>query len=328
MSRPGRFILAALGLAALVGAYVGLRLWSAYVDSGPSLTAVQLVIPRGNSGSATAALLADRGVIASPLAFRMGTFLDGTAARMKAGEYVFPAGASARAAGDLLASGQTVRRRFTIAEGLTVVQVMALLRGAEGMEGEILTVPDEGSLLPETYFYSWGDARTRTIERAQRAMREAMAELWLRRAPDLPLADAKSALVLASIVERETAIAEERPRVAAVFLNRLRLKMRLQADPTVVYGLDPSGVLGRPLSRADLEARNPWNTYVVDGLPPTPIANPGRASIEAVLTPAKSDDLYFVADGEGRHVFSRTLAEHNRNVSRLREIERSRTQRN
>jgi UPF0755 protein len=196
------------------------------------------------------------------------------------------------------------------------------------MEGDIDPLPPEGSLLPETYFYSWGDARARTVERAQRAMRETLAELWPKRAADLPFATVQEAVVLASIVERETAHADERGRVAGVFVNRLRQRMRLQADPTVAYGIDPAGPLGRPLSRADLETRHAWNTYTNEGLPPTPIANPGRASIEATLNPQKTDELYFVADGDGRHVFARTLAEHNRNVARLREIERARATRN
>jgi UPF0755 protein len=290
--------------------------------------AIQLVVPRASSSEETANLLAASGVIASPLAFGIGTRIDGLSARLKAGEYVFPAGISARGAGELLASGRTVQRRVTIAEGLTVAQVAGLLRAAEGMEGEIDPLPPEGSLLPETYFYSWGDARARTVERAQRAMREALAELWPKRAADVPFATVQEAVVLASIVERETAHADERARVAGVFVNRLRQRMRLQADPTVAYGIDPSGPLGRPLSRADLETRHAWNTYTNEGLPPTPIANPGRASIEATLNPQKTDELYFVADGDGRHVFARTLAEHNRNVARLREIERARTTRN
>lgn len=326
--RPGRIILAAIGLLALAGAGGVARLWALYVGPGPSTEATQLVIPRGSGGASTAALLADHGIIASTLAFRIGTVFDGTSPRIKAGEYLFPAGISARGVGELLTSGKTVRRRFTIAEGLTVAQVVALLRNAEGMEGDVAPMPVEGSLLPETYFYSWGDTRMRTIERAQRAMHETLADLWPRRTPDFPLADPNEALILASIVERETSVADERARIAAVFLNRLRQKMRLQADPTVVYGIDPTGTIGRPLSRADLEARNPWNTYSIDGLPVTAISNPGRATIEAVLNPARGDDLYFVADGTGRHLFARTLADHNRNVARLRESERARQQGN
>ncbi len=322
-SRPARFLTFAFAVV-LLGACFGVwRLWTLYAGPGPSTVPVQLVIPRASGGDETAALLASKGVIASPLAFAIGARVDGLSARLKAGEYLFPAGVSARAAAELLASGRTVQRRVTFAEGLTAAQAATLLRTAEGMEGEI-EPPPEGSLLPETYFYSWGDARARTIERAQRAMRETLAELWPKRAPDLPFATPQEALVLASIVERETSHADERARVAGVFVNRLRQRMRLQADPTVAYGIDPTGPLGRPLSRADLENRHAWNTYAHEGLPPTPIANPGRASIEAVLNPAKTDEIYFVADGEGRHVFARTLAEHNRNVGRLREIERAR----
>jgi len=302
------------------------HLWTLYAGPGPAAAPIQLVVPRG--GDDIAGFLAARGVIASPLAFSAGTRFDGLAGRLRAGEYLFAAGMSARAVGELLASGKTVQRRVTFAEGLTVTQIVALLRNAEGMEGEIAPMPAEGSLLPETYFYSWGDTRLRMIERAQRAMRDALAELWAKRAPGLPFADPQEALVLASIVEKETSHADERARVAGVFINRLRQRMRLQADPTVAYGIDPSGPLGRPLSRADLETRHQWNTYVLDGLPPTPIANPGRASIEAVLDPQKSDDVYFVSDGDGRHLFARTLAEHNRNVARLREIERARGTRN
>jgi UPF0755 protein len=326
--RPARYLALAAALIVLAGCAGAWRLWSLYAGPGPSAVAIQLVVPRASGREETAALLAANGVIASSLAFGLGTRIDGLSTRLKAGEYLFAAGISARAAAELLASGRTVQRRVTIAEGLTVAQVAGLLRAAEGMEGDIDPLPPEGSLLPETYFYSWGDARARTVERAQRAMRETLAELWPKRAADLPFATVQEAVVLASIVERETAHADERGRVAGVFVNRLRQRMRLQADPTVAYGIDPAGPLGRPLSRADLETRHAWNTYTNEGLPPTPIANPGRASIEATLNPQKTDELYFVADGDGRHVFARTLAEHNRNVARLREIERARATRN
>ena len=323
-----RRLVRGLAIAALlcvfcVGLFVG-TLADRYTRSGPSRSDIQLVVPRGAGADDIASLLVERGVLTSPWAFLAGSHWDGTLPRFKAGEYLFAAGISARAVGDLLASGRSVQRRVTFAEGLMSAQIVELLRGAEGFEGALDTVPPEGSLLPETYFYSWGEARIRTLERAQRAMRETLAELWEKRAADLPLATPAEAVVLASIVERETAHADERGRVAAVFVNRLRRKMRLQADPTVAYGLQPGMPLGRPLSRADLETRHPWNTYVIDGLPPTPIANPGRAALAAVLSPPTDDALYFVADGEGRHVFARSLPEHNRNVARLREIERAR----
>jgi UPF0755 protein len=199
---------------------------------------------------------------------------------------------------------------------------VTVLRGAEGMEGDVTTTPAEGELLPDTYFYSWGDSRERMLARQRRAMTELLKELWEKRAPNLPFKTPQEALVLASIVEKETGVADERPRIAAVFINRLKRGMRLQADPTTIYGLTQGKApLDRPLTRADLEAHNAWNTYVIDGLPATPIAIPGRAAIRAVLNPTPSNDLYFVSDGNGRHVFASTLAEHNRNVAKLRQVD-------
>jgi len=321
-----RVAAAAFILVTLVGAAAIWRLQDLYVSPGPAAEPVRVLIPRGAGGEAIADQLAANGAIASTWAFLAGARVDGHLGKLKAGEYAIPARASAREVAALLASGRTVVRRVTLVEGHTSAQIAAIVRGLEGAEGEVPSIA-EGTLLPDTYFYSWGESRARLIERAVRAQREAMAELWPKRAPDLPLRTPEEALILASIVERETGHADERARVAAVFVNRLRIGMRLQADPTVAYGVDPSGPLGRPLSRADLDNRHPWNTYAHAGLPPTPIAHPGRAAIEATLNPPKTDELYFVADGEGRHVFARTLAEHNRNVARLREIERARGQR-
>jgi UPF0755 protein len=284
------------------------------------------VDPAGRGRRSHRRSAAESGAVASRWAFLAGARWDGHLAKLKAGEYAIPARASAREVAALIASGRTLVRRVTLVEGHTSAQILAALRAAEGLEGEPAS-PPEGSLLPDTYFYAWGESRARIVERARAAQRELLAELWPRRVPDLPLRSPEDALVLASIVERETGHADERARVAAVFVNRLRAGMRLQVDPSVAYGIDSSGPLGRPLSRADLDNRHPWNTYVHAGLPPTPIAHPGRASIEAVLNPPKTDELYFVADGEGRHVFARTLAEHNRNVARLRDIERARGQR-
>lgn len=299
--------------------------WHRYTAPGPLANAVNVVVPRGAGVTQIAELLATRGVLTSPLYFRFGTLLDGQGAQLKAGEFMFPAQVSARDAAAIIASGCTVVRRLTLPEGITVVQAVALLRAAEGMEGDVAELPPEGELLPDTYFYSWGDSRERMLARQRRAMTELLAELWEKRAPGLPLKTPQEALVLASIVEKETGVPEERPRIAAVFLNRLKRGMRLQADPTTIYGItEGKAPLDRPLSRADLEARNAWNTYVIDGLPQTPIAIPGRAALTAVLNPIASEELYFVADGTGRHVFARTLAEHNRNVAKLRQIERER----
>jgi UPF0755 protein len=300
--------------------------WHRYTAPGPLAQPVNVVIPRGAHVEQIAALLTERGVLDSPLYFRVGALFDRQGALLKAGEFAFAAHISPQDAAAVIASGKTVVRRVTLAEGITVTQALGVLRGAEGMEGDIATEPAEGALLPDTYFYSWGDSRDRVLARQRRAMTELLNELWQKRAANLPLKTPQEALVLASIVEKETGVAEERPKVAAVFINRLKRGMRLQADPTTIYGITQGKApLDRPLSRADLEAHTAWNTYVIDGLPPTPIALAGRAAIAAVLNPPASDDLYFVADGSGRHVFASTLAEHNRNVARLRQLERDRS---
>jgi len=319
-ARFAAFLIVVLGLAA-TGFWFAANL---YLDPGHSTETVRVLIPRGSGARDIAELLEAKRVVPNAWVFLGGAQVDGQLARLKAGEYDIPPHASGREIAALIASGKAVVRRITFAEGLMSGQIATLLNAAEGLDGDPVAIPQEGSVLPDTYFYAWGDPRGRIVERATRAMRDTLAELWPKRAENLPLRDQAEALVLASIVERETGHADERGRVAAVFVNRLRRGMRLQADPTVAYGIDRTAPLGRPLSRADLDTRHDWNTYVIVGLPPTPIANPGRASIEAVLNPPQTDELYFVADGEGRHAFARDLPEHNRNVARLREIERNR----
>lgn len=299
--------------------------WIRYTHPGPLTEPRTVIIPRGSGVDDIAHQLWHAGVLGDPYSFELGVRMDGNAPRLRSGEYAFAARITARDAAAQLAAGRTVIRRLTVPEGLTTAQVLAIVQTAEGLEGEIGAPPGEGELLPDTFFYSWGDSRRQMLARAKRAMTDIVAQLWPGRASELPLRTPEEAVILASIVEKETAIREERPRIAAVFLNRLRQGMRLQADPTVIYGLTGGhGGLDRPLSRTDLETASRWNTYVIDGLPPTPIDNPGRASLEAVLHPASTDDLYFVADGSGRHVFARNLADHNRNVARLRDSERER----
>ena len=228
-----------------------------------------------------------------------------------------------RGALDLMASGRTVIRRFTVAEGLTTAEILQALADADGLVGEITSRPGEGDLMPDTYHYSLGDTRDSIIARMQSSMTDALNTLWAARSGDLPLNTAREALILASIVEKETGIAEERPLVASVFINRLRRGMRLQSDPTVVYAVTGgTGPLGRGLRRSELDRDHPYNTYTRAGLPPGPIANPGRDAIAAVLNPQASEFLFFVADGSGGHAFAQTLAEHNRNVARWRRIER------
>jgi UPF0755 protein len=279
-----------------------------------------VLVPRHSSNAAIAALLAKEGVIRNPTAFEAMVRLSGRGNRLKSGEYEFAGGVSALDALETLAQGKTVKRRLTVPEGLTSAEVIALVRNAPALEGDAGVVPTEGSLLPDTYFYSFGDRRSELIERMRRGMAQSVKEMWDARAPDLPLTSPHDAVVLASIVEKETAREQERPRVASVFLNRLRLGMRLQADPTVLYALavKTGGKPDRPLTHDDLAIDSPYNTYQVKGLPPGPIDNPSRASLRAVTQPERTTDLYFVADGSGGHVFAQNLADHNRNVALYR----------
>jgi UPF0755 protein len=215
-----------------------------------------------------------------------------------------------------------VRYRITLAEGVTSWQVVEELKQAEFLSGEIAEVPPEGSLSPDSYEVDRGADRAALLAEMQARQTAALAELWQARDPDVPYATPEEALIMASIVEKETGVAEERPRVASVFVNRLEQGMRLQTDPTVIYGItEGKAPLGRGLRQSELRRETPYNTYVIDGLPPTPIANPGRLSIEAALNPEETDYLFFVADGTGGHAFAVTLDEHNRNVARWREIE-------
>lgn len=308
--------------AAAIAAYL---VWQSYGAPGPLGDQRTVIIPRGSSVDDIADLLAREGVISNAYVFRIVTRIEGMSGRMRSGEFAFAAAATPRAVAEQIAAGRTVVRRLTIPEGLTTFQVLQIIRQAEGLDGEVTSTPQEGELLPETYFYSWGDSRERFVQRLRRTMTETLNELWNGRARDLPLRGPTDAVILASIVEKETALQAERPRVAAVYLNRLRRGIKLEADPTVIYGITQGrATLDRPLSRADLQQRTQWNTYVIEGLPPTPIANPGRAALQAVLRPAQSDELFFVADGNGGHLFARTLQEHNANVARLRELERQR----
>jgi UPF0755 protein len=322
--RLGFFLLLVFGVpAALFGAVV----WgfAQFTRPGPLEAAVDRVIPRGAGVEAIARRLTADRIISHPLVFTIAARVTGADRRIRAGEYHFPARLTMEEVMRLLMSGRTIVRRITIWEGMTSSEVVAMLEATDSLLGAVDEVPAEGSLLPDTYFYSYGDGRRWLIERMRQEMQRTLAELWPQRAPELPLSRPEEALILASIVEKETARADERPRVAAVLLNRLRKGMRLQADPTVAYGVTGgAGRLGRPLSKADLRAPSPYNTYRNRGLPPGPIANPGRDSIAAVLNPATTNDLFFVADGNGGHVFAETLKQHNRNVARWRRIEKQR----
>ncbi|MDX1482994.1 MAG: endolytic transglycosylase MltG [Alphaproteobacteria bacterium] len=292
---------------------------------GPLEGHAVVVIPKGKGVAEISRLLERHRIISSPLLFVAGVRLAGKQSALRAGEYDFPGGVSARGVMDILVSGRTVVRKLTVPEGLTSAQVVKLVHGAYGLDGPLVEVPEEGSLMPDTYHYSYGDGRAQMILRMEHAMTRAVAELWPKRMNGLLLRSPREAVILASIVERETAKPEERPLVAAVFLNRLKKGMALQSDPTVAYGIAvreaaSQRILGRALTRADLATPGPYNTYLNKGLPPDPIANPGREALLAVLHPAPTKALYFVADGSGGHAFSRTLDEHNRNVRRWRRL--------
>jgi UPF0755 protein len=316
---------AALGLVLLAAALGGGGAWWAlrvYDAPGPTADEVVVVLPRGVGLPGIAERLHQAGVIAYPEIWALTVKALGEGQALKAGEYRFKARVTPREATLKLREGDVVIRRLTVPEGLSARQALALIAATEGLEGPTPDGIEEGSLLPETYRYSWGDQRAQIVERMRRGMAEAIDKLWLGRADNLPYKTRREALVLASIVEKETGLASERPRIASVFVNRLRLGMKLQSDPTVIYGLTKgAGPLDRPLSRADLAQATPWNTYAIDGLPPTPIALPGIDAIRAVLNPDRTDELYFVADGSGGHAFAKTLADHNRNVARYRALQ-------
>lgn len=291
---------------------------------GPHAMDEVVLIPPGSHIQAIAKTLVQRGIVRSDMLFRLAGRLAGADRALKSGEFRIPARASVTGVLDVLTKGETVARTFTVPEGLTVAEVFEIVAKAEGLMGPLPPLPEEGRLLPETYHYAYYDTKAQAVRRMELAMEAALAKAWAERDADLPLNSPAEALVLASIVEKETGVKAERARVAGVFLNRLRKGMKLQSDPTVIYGITEGKVpLGRELTRADLDTPTPWNTYAVAGLPPTPIANPGLAAIKAVLHPEATKDLYFVADGTGGHAFAKTLAEHNRNVAKWRKIQRN-----
>lgn len=301
-----------------------LFVWAQVYGPGPQAMqgrVTQVTFPMGTSVSNMGRLLQDQGVIRSALAFRVLTKLDGRGSSLKAGTYEFASGASLSNVVQQIHDGKVIRAFVTIPEGRTSAQAVRILMAVPDLIGEI-EVPPEGALLPETYQYTPGETRQAVLDRMLAAGRKTLDELWETRAPDLPFKTKEEALILASVVEKETGIASERPRVAAVFVNRMRNRMRLQSDPTVIYGVSQGEPLGRGLRRSELDRKTPWNTYQIDGLPLTPIANPGRAAIEAVLNPPATDDLYFVADGTGGHVFAPNYEQHLMNVANWRRVER------
>lgn len=297
---------------------------------GPLAEAEIILIERGKGVSAIGDFLEQEGVISSALVFKIVSRIDPDQRPMKAGEYEFTPQMTMRAAIAKMRAGETYDRKVTFPEGVTSWQVVEILKARDDLAGELTEVPPEGTLLPDTYHYIKNEDRAAIIGRMKEAMDKALNEAWDSRIEDLPVATKQEALVLASIIEKETGIAAEREKIAGVFVNRLRAGMALQTDPTVIYAMtrgkiqnEGQGPIGRRLLTKDLQYDSPYNTYLYAGLPPGPIANPGRASIKAALNPEVHDYVYFVADGSGGHAFGKTLGEHNANVVKWRAIRKS-----
>ena len=314
--RRGLLILLALA-AFTVGA-----LAVTYMGPGPRAVngkTTTVFLERGSGLGAIADKLDEAGVISSSLLFMIIAHAGGDATALRAGEYEFPSGASMRRVLNDIRAGRVVRHQVTVPEGFTSQMAVDRLLAEPDLVGPI-TTPPEGAILPATYDFQRGETRAVVLKRMTEAQDKLLAQLWATRSPGLPFKTPQEAVTLASIVEKETGLAAERPRIAAVFLNRLAQGMRLESDPTIIYGVNKGRPLGRPILLSELKGLTPYNTYLIDGLPPTPIANPGKASLQAVLNPPKSTELFFVADGTGGHVFASTFEEHQRNVVRWRKI--------
>ena len=310
----------ALGLAILL-ALVGVWTWAGPGPAAKSGDLTTVVLEKGSGVGQIGETLKDAGVITSAGLFGVAARLTGAAADLKAGEYEFRSGASMAGVLADIRAGKVVRHQVTIPEGWTSGMVLDALK-AEGVLTGAIEEPPEGTILPDTYQFERGETRSAVIRRMGDAHAKLLAGLWTARQPGLPLETADEAVILASIVEKETAVASERPRVAAVFVNRLRLGMALQSNPTIIYGITRGRPLGRGIRASELAAATPYNSYRMVGLPPTPIANPGREALAAVLNPPRTDELFFVADGTGGHAFATTYEAHQRNVARWRAIER------
>ena len=318
----GNAIISMLVLAAVV-AGVLLFLGKQRFEAPGPLTQDRIVtIPRGSGIRDIAEVLQHDGVIDQPWVFIGGVLVLKAREDLRAGEYQFRAHASLRDVVETIVEGRMVVHQISLPEGLTSEQVVARLLDDEVLTGNIAEIPGEGGLLPDTYNFTRGVSREQMIQRMQQAEQRLVKDIWDHRAADLPIKTPEQLVVLASLVEKETGKPDERTRVAAVFVNRLKQKMRLQSDPTIIYGLvGGKGTLGRPIMKSEIDQPTPYNTYQIDGLPPGPICNPGRASLEAAANPARTREIYFVADGVGGHLFAETYEQHQKNVARLRQIE-------
>lgn len=313
------FLLMLAGM--IVAGVLGFYAYSEYSAPGPLAADKVFMVEPGKSAADIGEALAQNGIVSNGQVFALMAQLTGQRARLKAGEYAFPKGASMAEVMALIASGKAVTYKISIPEGFTSQMAVDRVNANEVLTGDPAAVPPEGSILPDTYVFRRGMTRQKLVGDMQAAQDKLLADLWAKRKPVAVIETPEQAVTLASIVEKETAQADERPVIASVFINRLEKGMRLQSDPTIIYGIvGGKGRLDRPLSKADIEATTAYNTYRINGLPPGPIANPGRAALEAVLNPEETDKLYFVADGTGGHAFAATLEEHNRNVKNWRQI--------
>lgn len=320
MSRRNWILVAAIGLAAVIS------LWSfvgGWYGSGPLAKDQHFIVPGGASLAAVAQRLEDKGVIRSASGFELRARVFGGGSGIKAGEFAIPAHASPSRVLAILSSDEVIRRFVTVPEGMPSIMVYERLKAQDQLSGEVAS-PDEGSVLPDSYAFETGEPREAVLRRMQAAMTRTLKELWEKRAPGLVVKTPEQALVLASIVEKETGKPSERRMVAGLYSNRLKQGMMLQADPTIIYPITKGKALGRRILQSEIQAVNDYNTYTMVGLPKHPITNPGRESIAAVLNPAKTDALYMVADGTGGHAFADTLAQHNANVKKWFAIRRER----
>lgn len=315
--------------ALILGAYAMVNYRYEATPKGEAAETV-FEVPRGSGLSSIAARLEKDGLIKSAFVFKLVTKLRGNEANFKAGEFIITQPASMSKIYETLAEGKAVLYPFTAPEGLTSAQIMRAMERIETLTGDMPETPAEGTMLPETYMTPRGMSRSALVKKMQDAQTKIIDELWDKRQEGLPLKTKEEAIILASIVEKETGVGAERDVVAGVFINRLKIGMKLQTDPTIIYGISKGEPLynkrgqRRTLYRSEIDRKTPWNTYQIDGLPPTPICNPGAKAISAVLQPAKTEYLFFVADGSGGHVFAKTNREHVNNVNKWRKIERER----
>ena len=318
-----RFLFFLIVLAALAG---GAWFWEQqnFAAPGPSQNYTVVTVKPGDHVATIAQKLADAGVVANADLFRIGLRIRNKQTGLKAGEYGFPAHASMEDAMDILVLGKSIEHKVTAAEGLTSQMIANIVESDTVLTGSAGPLPPEGTLLPETYLFTRGMTRAQMLAKMHEAQVKFVDAKWADRQPDLPVKTPEQAIILASVVEKETGIPEERRHIASVFENRLRMGMKLQSDPTIIYGLTKGYPLGHGIRQSELARDTGYNTYIIPGLPPTPICNPGKDAIAAVLDPEQTNDLYFVATGHGGHVFTSSLAAHQQNVAKLRQLEQGR----